>query len=139
MPFKIWFSIFIFTLLTSMKTIENQGVNLTIELKNVNFDLGGTIYLMVVDKNDEPLYKVTRATTEKNAVFIFKNLPKGEYAARAFHDENNNGELDKGVFGQPTEGWGVTNDARGFMSAPPFKKMLVGVYKDTKISFRIDY
>jgi uncharacterized protein (DUF2141 family) len=139
MPFKMWFFISIFTLLTSMKATENQDVTLTIELKNVNFKLGGTLYVMVVDKNDKPLYKVTRATSEKNAVFIFKNLPKGEYAARAFHDENNNGELDKGIFGQPTEGWGVTNDAKGFMSAPPFKKMLVGVYKDTKIAMVIGY
>lgn len=122
----------------SIKTPQPM-VTLTIELKNVKFDLGGTLYLMVVDKNDKPVHKVTRPVSEKNAVFQFKNLPAGEYAARAFHDKNNNGILDKGIFGQPTEGWGVTNDARGFMSAPPFDKMLVGVYKDTKIAFRLDY
>ncbi len=111
----------------------------TIEIKNVAFHIGGTIYLMVVDKNDIPIQKITRATAEKNAVFILKNLPDGEYAVRAFHDQNNNGILDKGIFGQPIEGWGVTNDARGFMSAPPFKKMLVTVKAETRISFRMDY
>lgn len=112
---------------------------LTIELKNVNFNLGGTLFLMVVDKNDQPLSKITRAASEKNAIFLIKDLPIGEYAVRAFHDENNNGKLDKGIFGQPIEGWGVSNDARGFMSAPPFKKMLVKVDKATKIAFKIDY
>ena len=111
----------------------------TIEIKNVKFNLGGTLYLMVVDKNDTPIQKITRATSEKNAVFVVKNLPDGEYAVRAFHDQNNNGELDKGIFGQPIEGWGVSNDARGFMSAPPFKKMLVRVKAETRISFRMDY
>lgn len=114
-------------------------VSLTVELQNVRFDKGGTLYVLIVDKNDKPIHRVTRPLSERNAVFQFTNLPTGEYAARAFHDENNNGELDKGIFGQPIEGWGVSNNARGFMSAPPFNKMLVGVYKDTKISFRIDY
>lgn len=114
-------------------------VSLTVELQNVRFDKGGTLYVLIVDKNDKPIHRVTRPLSERNAVFQFTNLPAGEYAARAFHDENNNGELDKGIFGQPIEGWGVSNNARGFMSAPPFNKMLVGVYKDTKISFRIDY
>ncbi len=114
-------------------------VQLTIELKNVNFNLGGTLFLMVVDKNDQPLSKITRAASEKNAVFQIKDLPIGEYAVRAFHDENNNGKLDKGIFGQPVEGWGVSNDARGFMSAPPFKKMLVKVEKAAKIAFKIEY
>ena len=116
-----------------------KTVQLTIELKNVNFNLGGTLFLMVVDKNDQPLSKITRAASERNAVFLIKNLPIGEYAVRAFHDENNNGKLDKGMFGQPVEGWGVSNDARGFMSAPPFKKMLVKVEKSMTIAFKIDY
>ena len=116
-----------------------KTVQLTIELKNVNFNLGGTLFLMVVDKNDQPLSKITRATSARNAVFLIKNLPIGEYAVRAFHDENNNGKLDKGMFGQPIEGWGVSNDARGFMSAPPFKKMLVKVDNNIKIAFKIEY
>ena len=116
-----------------------KTVQLTIELKNVNFNLGGTLFLMVVDKNDQPLSKITRAASERNAVFHIKDLPIGEYAVRAFHDENNNGKLDKGIFGQPVEGWGVSNDARGFMSAPPFKKMLVKVEKSMTIAFKIEY
>ena len=116
-----------------------KTVQLTIELKNVNFNLGGTLFLMVVDKNDQPLSKITRPASERNSVFHIKDLPIGEYAVRAFHDENNNGKLDKGMFGQPIEGWGVSNDARGFMSAPPFKKMLVKVDKAMKIAFKIDY
>ena len=95
--------------------------------------------MMVVNKNDQPLSKVTRSASERNAVFQIKDLPIGEYAVRAFHDENNNGKLDKGLFGQPVEGWGVSNDARGFMSAPPFKKMLVKVDKSMTITFKIEY
>ena len=132
--FLLFLSIFILFSFKMPTTVQ-----LTIELKNVNFNLGGTLFLMVVDKNDQPLSKITRAASERNAVFLIKNLPIGEYAVRAFHDENNNGKLDKGMFGQPIEGWGVSNDARGFMSAPPFKKMLVKVDNNIKIAFKIEY
>ena len=128
----------LFFICNSSFTDENPAT-LVVELKNFHANLGGTIYLMLVDKNDQPVAKLTQAAKGKNFVFPFKNLPAGEYAVRVYHDENNNGQLDKGVFGQPTEGWGVSNDARGFMSAPPFKKMLVKVSSETHIAVTIEY
>ena len=128
----------LFFISNSSFTGENPAA-LVVELKNFHANLGGTIYLMLVDKNDQPIAKLTQSAKDKNAIFPFKNLPVGEYAVRVYHDENNNGQLDKGIFGQPTEGWGVSNDARGFMSAPPFKKMLVKVTKETHIAVTIEY
>jgi uncharacterized protein (DUF2141 family) len=47
-------------------------------------------------------------------------VPPGRYAVQAFHDANNNGECDLGLFGIPREGVGFSNDAlRGF-SKPKF-------------------
>ena len=51
-----------------------KTVQLTIELKNVNFNLGGTLFLMVVNKNDQPLSKVTRSASERNAVLDRKSV-----------------------------------------------------------------
>jgi uncharacterized protein (DUF2141 family) len=48
------------------------------------------------------------------------SLPPGRYAAVAFHDANDNGELDRNILGIPTEGYAFSRDARGFMSAPSF-------------------
>jgi uncharacterized protein (DUF2141 family) len=112
---------------------------LTVEIKNLKSQLDGTVYLMVVDKNDKPLRQVTRPVSEKNNIFIFKDLATPVCAVRVFHDKNNNGKMDTGFFGQPVEGWGVSNDARGFMSAPPFNKMLLTVSGETKTAIRLDY
>ena len=95
--------------------------------------------MMVVDKNDKPLRQVTRPVAEKNNIFIFKDLSATVCAVRVFHDKNNNGKMDTGFFGQPVEGWGVSNDARGFMSAPPFNKMLLTLSSETKTALRLDY
>jgi uncharacterized protein (DUF2141 family) len=114
--------------------------SLVVELKNIRFNLGGTLYIMVIDKNDKPLYKLTRPLKESNPIFTFDKLPQGgEYAIRVYHDQNNNGQLDKGIFGQPVEGWGVSNDVRGFMSAPSLKKMLVKLDQPKRIIVNLAY
>jgi uncharacterized protein (DUF2141 family) len=67
---------------------------------------------------------------------IFTQLPPGRYAAIIFHDENDNGRLDKNVFGVPTEGYGFSNDARGFLDAPSFDAAAI-VVEDADISATI--
>jgi uncharacterized protein (DUF2141 family) len=47
-------------------------------------------------------------------------LPPGRYAVVAFHDANDNGQLDTNILGIPTEGYAFSRDARGLMSAPSF-------------------
>lgn len=47
------------------------------------------------------------------ALFIFKNIPLGEYAVKLFHDENENGELDTNFLGIPSEDYGFSNNASG--------------------------
>ncbi len=136
---SIYRLVLLFFLLSSF-TKTPVTSSLVVELKNIRLNLGGTLYIMVVDKNDNPLYKLTRPLKESNPIFTFDKLPQGgEYAIRVYHDQNNNGQLDKGVFGQPIEGWGVSNDVRGFMSAPSLKKMLVKLDQPRHINVNLCY
>lgn len=49
---------------------------------------------------------------------VFEHLPPGDYAAQAFHDENANDAVDRGLFGIPLEGVGFSRDARITLSPP---------------------
>ena len=70
----------------------------------------------------------------------FLKLPPGRYAIIVFHDENDNGLLDKNVLGIPTEGYGFSNNAQGFFSAPSFDAAAVTVGKgNTNISIALTY
>jgi uncharacterized protein (DUF2141 family) len=51
----------------------------------------------------------------------------GRYAVIVIHDENDNGGLDVNMMGVPTEGYGFSNDAHGFLSAPAFEAAAVTV------------
>ena len=50
----------------------------------------------------------------------FEDIPPGRYALAVIHDENMNGKLDTNWLGAPTEGYGFSNDAKAFLSAPSF-------------------
>src|SRR5258708_6139738 len=56
------------------------------------------------------------------ATCVFDPIPAGIYAVACFHDENNNGKCDTGIFGIPIEGTVVSNHAKGFMGPPSFEK-----------------
>jgi uncharacterized protein (DUF2141 family) len=58
---------------------------------------------------------------------VFTQLAPGRYAAIVIHDENDNGLLDENGFGIPTEGYGFSNDARGFLRAASFDAAAIAV------------
>ena len=49
-----------------------------------------------------------------------ENVPPGTYAAQAFHDENDNGKLDRNLLGLPKEAMGFSNDAPMRLGPPRF-------------------
>jgi uncharacterized protein (DUF2141 family) len=65
---------------------------------------------------DFPRVAVCRRTVESlqnlTVSYTFRDLPEGDYAVFAFHDENNNGVFDRGIFGRPME-------ARGYSQVLP--------------------
>ncbi len=48
-------------------------------------------------------------------------VPPGDYAVQAFHDENDNDRIDRGMFGIPREGVGFSRDARIVLSPPKWR------------------
>ena len=61
--------------------------------------------------------------------FVFENVPPGSYAISAFQDENDNSELDSGIFG-PKEPWGTHRFARPAMRGPNWDEMVFDVQGD---------
>ena len=69
-----------------------------------------------------------------------ENVPPGIYAAQAFHDENDNGTLDRNFFGLPKEAMGFSNDAPMHMGPPRFDAAAFNVGEDEKrILFKLKY
>jgi uncharacterized protein (DUF2141 family) len=74
-----------------------------------------------------PMAGLEAPAAEGPVVLVFKNLPAGTYALSAYHDENGNDTLDRGLFRIPTERYGFSQDARGDGGPPLFRDAQVEV------------
>ena len=65
---------------------------------------------------------------------VARDLPPGQYAVNAFHDENGNGELDTNLVGIPAEGYGFANDPVARFGPPDFEAAAVTVDEGSKLA-----
>jgi uncharacterized protein (DUF2141 family) len=67
------------------------------------------------------------AATEGSITIVFRNVPPGEYALSAMHDENGDNQMQRHPDGMPMEGWALSNSAM-LMGPPTFavNKFTVG-------------
>ena len=66
-------------------------------------------------------------------------IPAGRYAVQAYHDEDGNGRLRRGLFGIPAEAIGFSRDARVRLSAPAFEDAAMDVVEsvtNTRVRLR---
>lgn len=57
----------------------------------------------------------TAVSASGRVVATFENLPAGDYAVKAFHDVNGDGEMNTNPFGMPSEPFAFSNNAVGHM------------------------
>lgn len=69
--------------------------------------------------------------------FVTENLPFGDYAISAHHDENGNNKIDKNFFGIPNEGLGASNNPKVRFGPPNFEECKVMLYIEN-ISLKIN-
>ncbi len=68
---------------------------------------------------------------------IFAGLPAGTYAAKAFHDVNGDGRMNTNPFGQPTEPYAFSNNARGNMGPAGWDRARLDVAGETAQTIEI--
>ena len=90
---------------------------------SLTFDTGApTGVVMVALYDSEEAYSGGRAVGQMRLdvaagerTATFDGLPAGDYAAKAFHDVDGDGELNLNPFGIPTEPYAFSNNAVGHM------------------------
>lgn len=70
----------------------------------------------------EPARRTFRAIVAGSSSWRVEDLPVGEYAVKAYHDVDGDGELDLNFVGAPTEPYGVSNGARGRLGPPSWNR-----------------
>lgn len=115
-------AIFVLTTITSV--IAQGDLNLTVTgIENTK----GTIRIALFNNESgfptdetKAFKRVAIQITGESVNTIIKNLPYGNYAISAFHDENNNSIFDTNFIGIPKEGNGVSNGTGKSLSTPNY-------------------
>ena len=125
------FSIFSFTTPVSAS-------DLAFEILGVNSS-NGKLYIQLFkgEKNYQQGKTVSASAinAKKGSVTVlFNNIEEGEYVLRFFHDENDDGEMQKNLSGMPVEGYGFSNNAKPNFGPASYNdmKFLVSA-TDTKV------
>ena len=128
-------------------TSSNEPTHsLTIEVKNLRNSKGVMQYLLynkdgsIPDKELKNYYKILNSEIKDGFSSItFNDLPPGKYAVGVFHDENKNGEIDKG-FVKPLEGIGYSNyESIGLNNKPKYAKASFQLTENKMINIKVIY
>ncbi|WP_337966927.1 DUF2141 domain-containing protein [uncultured Flavobacterium sp.] len=120
--------------------LSAQNVKLTVTVSGLKNDTG--IVKVGLYNSDgtflKTTYKSLTSEIKNNQVVVtFDNLSTGEYAISTYHDENNNGKLDRNAMGIPSEAYAASNNAKGFMGPPSYKDAKFLIDKDSKIEITL--
>ncbi|MBA1274166.1 DUF2141 domain-containing protein [Stutzerimonas azotifigens] len=113
-------------------TVYAQELKVT--LSGLQHDNGQVAVAVYADpktfRKENQAFAAQKAKAEKGAVsLVFSDVPPGRYAVLAYHDENDNGELDRRFGMIPTEGYGLSNNPK-VMGPPSFEDSAFEVKAD---------
>lgn len=119
------FFLLVFVLTTELK--GSDKFKLTVSITNVESN-DGQLFVYLYDKPEyypkekDKAFKVVKTKISNNkAKLIFEDIPKGTYAIAVHHDDNGNNKVDTNFLGIPSEDFGASNNAKGFMGPPSFE------------------
>lgn len=110
-------------LLTLAVSAQTRQHTLVVDITNFRSN-EGKAYVALQTPDQKALQRTAVTIRNGGARVVFQNVPPGKYAVRLFHDENNNRQLDTGIFGIPKESWGCSNNVQAVMGPPRFEEML---------------
>ena len=140
--------LFISLVLLVVTNTISQTFKLKIEIENI--EQKGTIYLAIYDNstsfdqdnknknvNKNRWVKSIVEVVNKNSFIRNVELKKGVYAISLFVDSNNNKIIDKNLLGIPTEQYGFSNNASGFLGSPSYKDASFNLVDDLDIKISL--
>ena len=131
--------LFLFFGISSLAFSQNTSLTVTVTgIKNNTGKLTAEVYNSK-GKFLKSAFKTTSSTIKSNTVtLIFSDLPKSEYTVMVYHDENNNGKLDKNFIGMPKEAVACSNNAQGFMGPPKYEDAKFSLMADSKVTIKMN-
>ena len=113
---------------------EDERAVMVLEVNNIETSKGNIMIHLCRNQQEflgtVPVPYAFFFPAKKNTVTAKITIPKGMYAVKVFHDENENKVLDLNAANHPIEKFGFSNNFFGSYSAlPPYEKVLISIEK----------
>lgn len=128
--------LFMILLSAAASVADAQQASLVVHIDQLKSNTG-VVYVTLKDSARNIVGEKKVAVADQRAEATFDELVPGEYAVRVYHDENNNGKLDRAVLGIRKESWGTSNDSKHSFGPARYKNMLFKVQGDEKITISV--
>jgi uncharacterized protein (DUF2141 family) len=146
---KLWISPLLFSAAASLISLPVAAEQSTITVNATGLhSQSGTVMVCLWRQQDKDfpvcsttaaMQYITATPTDSGATVTFRNIPAGDYAISAFHDENDNGRLDRGFMGRPEEGIGFSNMSQEGQGRPSFDRAKFSVNGAKTLSVSLRY
>lgn len=134
--------IIILGILLSISSLMANDIDIKItNISNKNGDIKLGLYNKAEDfsKIDKVYKEVNLKISSKTIKYKFTNIPNGTYAIAIFHDENQNGKIDKNILGMPQEGYGFSNNIRPSFRSANFEESKFELNKNKTLTIEMGY
>lgn len=113
---------------------EDERVVMVLEVNNIESSTGNIMIHLCRNQHEfigqVPVPYAFFFPAKKNTVTAKITIPKGMYAVKIFHDENENKVLDLNAANHPVEKFGFSNNFFGsYSELPPYEKVLISLDK----------
>ena len=113
---------------------EDERVVMVLEVNNIESSTGNIMIHLCRNQQEfigqVPVPYAFFFPAKKNTVTAKITIPKGMYAVKIFHDENENKVLDLNAANHPVEKFGFSNNFFGsYSELPPYEKLLINLDK----------
>lgn len=137
------FTVGVLTWILSGSPAFAEGHNLTVHLhgiKNSSGQIQVELYADAKGFRKSALAQCIAKTQARDGTVsvMFSGIKPGTYAILAFHDEDNNGELNKRFGMIPTEGYALSNDPE-VLGPPAFKDSAFEILSDKELNMAMHY
>ena len=114
--------------ITELKVIQNSAVMIAIYNSEESYF------------DSEQMFLSAEIAVESVEVkYTFKDMPYGTYAIAIYHDEDNDGEMDRKWFGPPKEGYAFSNNYHSTFKPASLDDAAFKLNADLKLDIQMRY
>lgn len=122
-----------------------QSANLSLHITQLKVIENSTVMIAIYNSEEsyfdsEQMFLSAEIAVESaEAKYTFKDMPHDTYAIAIYHDEDNDGEMDRKWFGPPREGYAFSNNYHSTFKPASFDDAAFKLDADLNLDIQMRY